>query len=335
MMPRTLFLHIGAGKTGTSAIQAALPLVRETLSEHGIIYPRDITVSEESAQKGHVSSGNAVTLARIANPNSPRPKNYDIQHAFTWLQDILKQAEASGKNVLFSSEALQFVGQPGLVSLSEMFRARGFSVVVIYYIRTAIDYSLSTYLQHLKRGFPKSDFPRTLQSYIATTRVPYRQTLADYFAVFGEVNVRIYNYDQVKKSLVKSFLQPLVGNIDIPVVDKRINRSLTAYEQMCFERLMTSSSGQSKCALLGNILMKDSESNPSHSRYFISREALDAYQSNNQSIVDYVNTYLPAGVQPIQVTTDTSPITTSQDEVSISEIHSTYCKIIAQLIDAV
>ena len=37
--PKTVFLHVGAGKTGTSAIQTWLARNLRRLEEHGIAYP--------------------------------------------------------------------------------------------------------------------------------------------------------------------------------------------------------------------------------------------------------------------------------------------------------
>ena len=55
---KTLFLHIGLGKTGSSALQSWLSLNVEGLREQGIDYA-DLA---PEAKRGDVSSGNGVAL---------------------------------------------------------------------------------------------------------------------------------------------------------------------------------------------------------------------------------------------------------------------------------
>jgi len=51
-----LTLHIGHGKTGTSALQSFLALNENLLLEYGICYPKNYTF--DAAKKGYISSGN-------------------------------------------------------------------------------------------------------------------------------------------------------------------------------------------------------------------------------------------------------------------------------------
>lgn len=57
MKPR-VWLHIGAGKTGSSATQAALASVEEALRQERILYPNLAGESFENAKLLKINSGN-------------------------------------------------------------------------------------------------------------------------------------------------------------------------------------------------------------------------------------------------------------------------------------
>ena len=58
---RTLFLHIGQGKTGSSFLLAAFAASADALLEAGIRYPADAG-GHERAVSGGITSGNGVLL---------------------------------------------------------------------------------------------------------------------------------------------------------------------------------------------------------------------------------------------------------------------------------
>ncbi len=53
---KPVILHVGHGKTGSSALQSSLVLSSEALAKAGIFYPPSL--SDARAMKGEVSSGN-------------------------------------------------------------------------------------------------------------------------------------------------------------------------------------------------------------------------------------------------------------------------------------
>lgn len=63
---RILHLHVGAGKTGTSALQAAFVRNRDWLAGHGIDYPP--SPWDEAAANHKITSGNGMGLAKFLNP---------------------------------------------------------------------------------------------------------------------------------------------------------------------------------------------------------------------------------------------------------------------------
>ena len=64
-----LFLHGGAPKTGTSAIQVLLARHAEALAERGVVYPEGHLF--EAARRGEVTAGNGLAMANYLNPDLP------------------------------------------------------------------------------------------------------------------------------------------------------------------------------------------------------------------------------------------------------------------------
>ena len=65
-MSRRVILHLGAVKTGSSALQAALVKNRDWLKQNGYDYPA--SGEDEKARNHKISSGNGMILAAGLNP---------------------------------------------------------------------------------------------------------------------------------------------------------------------------------------------------------------------------------------------------------------------------
>lgn len=146
---RTVFLHIGVFKTGSSALQVFFAKNQDTLAKHGIDYPG---LSElNPARRGLVTSGNAPFIARslmdeektfyLADPDGENLKAFRQQ---------LQQAKTP--NVLFSSEFFTYVPPAGFEKLKKIAESEGFTLKVLAYVREQSSYLESLYIQRVKRG---------------------------------------------------------------------------------------------------------------------------------------------------------------------------------------
>ena len=66
---KTVYLHCGAAKTGTSFLQTLFAKHSEDLISEGILYPFNKFVS--GAEKGNITSGNGVPMANYLRPGLP------------------------------------------------------------------------------------------------------------------------------------------------------------------------------------------------------------------------------------------------------------------------
>jgi hypothetical protein len=82
----TIFLHIGAGKTGTTAIQATIPLMRRNLEEAGVRAPLDPGVPSELEFRPRVGSGFSFSLAKLLNPSFKNSIPLGERETWKWLE---------------------------------------------------------------------------------------------------------------------------------------------------------------------------------------------------------------------------------------------------------
>ncbi len=298
----TCFLHIGAGKTGTSAIQALLPSIRPELLKLGLLYPEDIGGSEVKAKQGLVSGGNAVTLARLANKRGKKPAQWNEDQSWDWLKSTLLYAKTNDYNVLFSAESLQFGKSEQLIEIRNVINKHRFEIKVIYFTRTAIDYSISSYLQNLKMGFPSGEAHRSLSEYIGSVKVPYKRTITEYVDAFGKDSLSVYNYSACTRPLIPFFLDLVVyDNHNLEYKSPSlVNRSLVRAEQLAFESIIrTCNDGMTICREVGKHLSNQEAPREWYNeRYQVAKTSFDAYSKTNLPLLTWVNdNFLDLGSQ--------------------------------------
>lgn len=209
--PRSLLVHVGHGKTGSSYIQSALAGSRDTLRAHDIAYP----IAEDraqAAQDGGISSGN-------------------LRYVAGSLRALLNTPQAEGAaQILLSSESLFSTlirgGEAFLAEAQSVFP--GIEVKAMIYIRDPMDHAVSCYHQDVKRGGFTGSFAQSLAGY----NIP--QKVGSFLRLFTEagVDVTVRNYSRHSKAILPSFERWLGlpgGSLALPPVGQ-VNRSLTLGE---------------------------------------------------------------------------------------------------------
>lgn len=207
-MKQKIVIHIGHGKTGSSAIQAALASNADLLRAHGTLYPDHESFA--SARQGQVSSGNV-----------------DPDH---WLDQVMAAVHANPgfARYLFSNETIFY-------RMDALLRAHGALAAdhdfeIILFVREPLEKLGSSYQQSVKRRgfagtvreFAEHDtdtiLAAALLERLEQSRIPFR----------------VFNYSVTGRSTVRSFFEHL-GLWDLvaregAVAIGTVNRSLTAAE---------------------------------------------------------------------------------------------------------
>lgn len=185
---KTVFIHIGYGKTGTSSIQDMMFRNRNFFLKKGLLYP-EIGLWMSSHHK----------LTQI-----PHQKNY-VPYIGDNLRKI-REAFVYGNcnKLLISSENLCFSQRELIEMYANVFGS--LDVRVVMYVRRQ-DYLVpSVYLEWVKNGW---DYKGNIADYFAFSKIAYDflTRLSDWEELFGQQNIRVRLYDdRIIKDVCQDFL---------------------------------------------------------------------------------------------------------------------------------
>jgi len=168
-------LHIGAPKTGTSAIQAYLSAHREQLAEAEYHYPLH-PVDENNIGGGHAQIGS-------------RLLNGQVDEARRALNEWLNSTKDAGLTLLLSAESLYRLPAETHDLLADV------STLVIAYVRDPIESLISNYNQAVKRGGATLPLPRFVDRRLRDpNRAISGEVLLDWQSSFGSEHTHLLPY---------------------------------------------------------------------------------------------------------------------------------------------
>lgn len=272
---KRVILHIGHGKTGSSAIQSFLAINADALARAGITYPAH--PSFETARRGAVTSGN-VDL----NPG--------------WFETrVLAEADnaPAGATLLFSNESM-FWYVPGLLDRMAALHSE-IEFRIILFVRDPLDIMTSAYLQGIKFDGLAED--------IATYADREKHTTHAATVIRGcrdrGVDIAVLNYSHCRDTLIPAFLAQLLpagadtGGFTFDTAQAVVNRSLTDAEARLMRRINAASRGKSWRALAEKLINRCRR--PPGPAFVVPRAVATRYLERIAPAVDYINTVLPSG----------------------------------------
>lgn len=289
---RRLVLHIGATKTGTSALQVALVRNRRKLQEMGILYPQ--SESDRAAEQGKITSGNGLAIASFLNPKLPFSQRFARPDYLTEMFSEIS-VETDADSVLFSSEHIGFFIDERLRSFVDAAQQYGYTMEIVYFVRNVLDHAYSAYNQGVKRHRMGLDF----ETYIRDKyKCPFAGTLSRLNNLVEKDRIYVLSYDRVKPYLLKSMLEALAfateGIVESTGV---INRSLTRHEIEIMRFVIPYLRDDNECRKISDALIYAKEA--LEEKPTISRQILAFVEARFQPDLDFVNRF--AG-QPLLAT---------------------------------
>jgi len=295
-----LFLHIGAGKTGTSYLQSQFVLQQEAIAAQGLWFPVSPQLKNR-VNRGLVTSGNTTHLLPFFCPDHPVVKKRQLSiHASNvqdWLEKIHK--EARGKNILISSETLQHAKTTALKLFKGFCEALGYEVRIIYYVRHAIDHAISNYKQMIQTGNltpcrRDCNHEPNINYWLANRTIPYRATLTTICEQFTTNEIAVRSYDAERKTLLQSFMAHLEIELNGEVRTEQpiVNRSLTPSETRFLEKASSRGVTDDGIAILGDHILrcealKSSCVGPKD--FKINPRTMMTFTANHEEIVNDIN----------------------------------------------
>ena len=215
MKKTKLFLHIGHGKTGTSAIQSALAIASEDLAKRGINYPIQQSLRDR-ASRLEITSGNWEPTPEISLSDQ--------------LIDLAEKNHAESR-IILSSESLFWL-IPELIQ-NKIHWDMHIDLHVILAVREIEEMLSSEYQQRVKRhgdAMPLEQFLRA-RHFVSS----HHAKAAEVIKLMAQTNIKntIINYSKHKQDISK-LIFTIIDAVDLYPANQMagavINRSLSRKE---------------------------------------------------------------------------------------------------------
>lgn len=214
-MKKTIYLHIGSGKTGTTSIQNMLNQNKKSLLDHGYFY-------------------------HPTNPIIKRPNHHDLVSTpfnnSSWERDkskylVLKELflNSSAPVMIISTEKMMGVPQYYIKNIQSIFT--GIDIKIIAYVRNQVDAMPSYFLQRQKDN--ESDYKKNLNNFFHHYKNNFgneiQKLLDNWLPVFGKENMIMCVYDRdilFEKDICQDFSHALGISSAINHIKYDANESL-------------------------------------------------------------------------------------------------------------
>lgn len=210
-----IYLHVGCGKTGSSALQVWLSQVSRELAEKGLVYPMH---HGQPLSSYSVTSGNGWRLS-----NAIQERTVDDYFA-RWRDQYIEPT------LLFSSECLQQLDTEDWIYFSQYATEHDIEIEVLAYVRNVYDVCYSSYVQLVKRNTYSDDFRSFALNHTTLQQFSVIKKLVE-----SNVNKKIIHYDNILNQGL-SIAESLINLTDInyktlpPQTQSIVNRSLNQTE---------------------------------------------------------------------------------------------------------
>lgn len=197
-MVKTIYLHIGTHKTGTTAIQKFSAINSDSLAEKGMYYPISMRPDVDVISFGH-------HLLPWLIRKHPVPDHYFGEYASNKLslfEKLLEEINAQeNNNILISSEEFDGMNETQIGTLKDLFAS--FEVQIIIYLRRKDEFVEAMYQTAIIGNYPNYA-SKTINEFIESVNLPlnYFEFIGKWQKVFGIKNVKVHPY--CKKVLLKN-----------------------------------------------------------------------------------------------------------------------------------
>ena len=301
---KTLYLHIGAPKTGTSSLQNFFWVNQDVFKKKGYCVPY---MPFQYKHKSGVRNGLFLTSVYM-NENGKRDKHQEEENLKEGMM-ILEKTFMKYDNVILTDEGIwngfflrKNIEEKAEVLLESAQRC-GYQIKVIVYLRRQVDYILSWYNQLIKHSSTKKmscisweDYYRNYEKYIALDYFKYISQLEKFF---GKDNLIVRRFDRkyfVNNSLIDDFMSIIGLDKDEDFIDKKavVIRNTGITENACSLKRIINRIKKIKPEekrMFEKILIKHSADFKDTDKYSLMSaeevtEFMNKYNASNQQLAD-------------------------------------------------
>jgi hypothetical protein len=283
------FLHIGAMKTGSSAMQTCFAQGRAALAAAGLWYPASGDSSEDRARRGLLSAGNGWPVAWLLQPSMRRP-DFDRGACEAY---VVEACRAAGpRPVLFSHEMVAGAPAEEIAAFARLVAGQGRRLRAILFVRHVLDHAVALYQQVLKQGRLPLNRARfaDLDGFIARHRTGFARQIETWAGTLGEANLAVLSYDEHRADIPGAVLRiALPPGTVVPALPPAplVNRSLTGLEMLLYEALNAEPEPGPLCLAVSDALTNAPATE--RSEVWVGAAAFEAFRRHNQDAVARIN----------------------------------------------
>ena len=189
---KTLYLHIGPYKTGTTALQVFFARNMDTLKAKGIHYLPMGLIGK--AREGKITAGNGAFVARALLPDGHEMSLASNRQAI--MAEVKKLlTDNPVDKALLSSEFLCDLSYKAFEKLQQFASNQGYKLHIIMFLREQASYLESYYIQRVKRHHLTAGPTNHLKSYYNTIEhLHYGRFAARLSQIVGQENISVGRY---------------------------------------------------------------------------------------------------------------------------------------------
>lgn len=270
-MKKNLILHIGMGKTGTTALQDFFWENSASLKKYGLYYPKYGTVSHAH---------------HLLSPHVPQAmaENWHLKPVSEWAEKLKKTPLDT---ILLSSELMAWASRNQVIEFCQCVKEH-FHPTVVIYVRRQDNIIMASYNQLVKAGWQKSEIENVWQRNLL--KFNYRKIIDPWAACLGNLNVvvRPYEKQQFHQGNIRyDFMYHVFGIEEYEAfamptgnANPRLNASAISYKLQLHRTL----SDPAKVALFNDALLSYSASSEDADNSIFSSQPLLSGDSRNEII---------------------------------------------------
>ena len=270
-MKKNLILHIGMGKTGTSALQDFFWANRARLKKNGLYYPKYGAVSHAH---------------HLLSPHAPKhmAEKWHFKPVSEWAVE-LKNTPLD--KILLSSELIAWASRDQVIEFCECVKEH-FHPTVVIYVRRQDNIIMANYNQLVKAGWQKSDIENVWQNNLL--KFNYQKIIEPWATCLGNLNVvvRPYEKQQFHRGDIRyDFMYHVFGIEEYEAFamppgnpNSRLNVSAISYKLQLYRTI----SDPAKVALFDDALLSYSVASESADNSIFSSQPLLSEDSRNEII---------------------------------------------------
>lgn len=275
MKQKTLYLHAGGSKAGSSALQNFFASHTTELEKLDFFYKKSVELQHDR----EITSGNGYVLFEYLMTN---PSEEDLcEHILSFFGNC--------EHAIISSEFFQYLNAHQITLLSTATSSLNIKLEIIFFVRNPNSFFVSAYDQLIKRHGEWRTIDEWLLSIDVYDHVLFLRAVTQ---ILSPSQLHIIHYDSVSNTLIGAMLKTLgldEGLIpEVNINQKIINRSLTHIER---EQMLVVNKklGQQYSTELSDLLIYQSPDLTAEP-LILSEDSINFLKIRFQGDVDWVNT---------------------------------------------